>query len=227
VVTRAFPDPASDIGLQNEIEPGSPWGIAQPIALVDIPTTVPPGTYDIEVRRRRRTSPTTWQNLAGPLNQPRQLTVLPADVGGAAGSPTPFEGMLGGNTPVDTSSYIPSLYPHPKILLKFTGATLPSAAHLVVSYPAAKMSVLGVIEEQHYGRSSIVAHDVDPGLGQVTIDFADPAASVGALALVFDLTDPFGAGRVVVADFSLDAATRLYDADGNVLATSLGFGPIR
>jgi hypothetical protein len=231
LVTRVFPDPASDAGLTGSLDSGWAFGIAQPLALIDVPASVPPATYDIEVRRRRRTSPTGWETFptgsGSPFDQPRQITVLPASSNGVTGAPTPFEGMLGPSTNPDTAAYAPTLYPHPKLVVNL-GAPPPAAARLRVDYPQAKMQVQGVIEEQHYGRSSIIAYDDDPQSGELTIDFVDPTASVERLAIVFEPIDPFGAGRVSApSDFGLLAGSQLYDADGNAIATSVTFGPIR
>jgi hypothetical protein len=233
MVTRVFPDPASDVGLNNDVGfPLLPIGLGQPIALVHIPPGVDEGTYDIEVRRRRRTGPTTWETFLpnspgtnkSPLNQPRELTVVPGD-----GAETPFEGMLGINNPVPTLDYLPGLYPHPKVVVSF-GSTQPAAAHLVVNYPETKMQVYGVIEEQHFGRGSIVAFQDDAVNGELTIDFVDPDASVAQLAIVFELLAPFSpsAGRVnAPGDFTLLTGTQLYDADGAPISNNVTFGPIR
>lgn len=231
LVTRVLPDPASNAGLGNLVAGAAIYGIGQPVALIDIPASVPPATYEIEVRRRRRTGPTTWLTFlpgaASPFNQSRELTVLPANVNGVQGAPTPFEGMLGVSTNTNTAVFAPDLYPHPKVVVKL-GATPPAAARLRIDYPQAKMVVLGVIEEQHYGRSSIVAYDDDPQNGELTVDFVDPTASVERLAIVFDPIDPFGAGRVSVpGDFSLLTGSQLYDTDGNPIATSVAFEWIR
>jgi hypothetical protein len=233
LITRVFPDPASYAGLANEVDTGWQYGISQPVAVVDIPTDqgITPGTYDILTKMRRRTSPSTWTEVAGPAAVARSVKVLPADVSGTIGTPTPLQGFLAGVSQPNTAPWMPQTYPYPKVVVGL-GSPPPAAAHLVVNYPGEKMAIYGVIEEQHTGRYSIVAFQDDPQAEQLTIDFVDPDASVKQLAIVFELLDPFGAGRVSVTpppgDLTLNASeTKLYDANGALLPTNVSFGPIR
>lgn len=229
LVTRVYPDPASDAGIANQVDAvAAGFGLAQPLALADVPASTPPATYDLLVRRRLRTSPGTWQtNLPHPNDPVRRLSVLPASVSGIVGASTPFN-ALAGLAEFPVAAYLPKMYPHPKITMLFTGPTAPSAAHVVLTYPAEKMTVKTVFEEQHLGRTSIVSFTDEPASGRITIDLADPAASVRQLALAFELTDPFGAGRVADAEFNIDPATKLYDANGALLTgSSVSKGTIR
>ncbi len=213
VVTRAWPDPASEIGLRNYARSSSDgFGLAQLLAIVDVPEDVPAGSYDLQVRRQRRTDGGGVEELPGPVySQP--LVVLPANVGGAVGAPTPSAGYAGA-AGIDVTEQLADLVPLPKVVLALP-AQRPHAAHVVIAYPASKVTPRAVIEEQHLGRGSIVAWTADPANGRITIDFVDPSASVAALALVFEPNAALSAGRIEVAEVTVMSAT-LYDQEGAV-----------
>jgi hypothetical protein len=213
VVTRAFPDPASEVGLRNQVSPTTAaFGISQLLAIVDVPATVPPGAYDLSVRRRRRTDAGGSEELPAPLYTQR-FVVLPANVGGVVGAPTPTTNEVGLFS-TDVSEELADLVPWPKVVLALP-ASAPHAAHLVVAYPRTKITPRAVFEEQHLGRGSIVSWSDDPALGRVTIDLVDPAASVQSLAFVFEPKAPLSAGRIALSEISL-LSTILYDRNGAV-----------
>jgi hypothetical protein len=214
LVTRAFPDPASEVGLRNQVSPATAgFGIAQLLAIVDVPSSVPAGTYDMSVRRRRRTDAGGSEALPAPLYAQR-FVVLPANIGGVVGAPTPATSEVGPIS-TDVSEELTNLVPLPKVVLALPASAPPHAAHLVVAYPRTKITPRGVIEEQHLGRGSIVSWSDDPGSGRVTIDLVDPAASVHSLAFIFEPKAPLSAGRIVLSEVSL-VSTVLYDRNGAV-----------
>jgi hypothetical protein len=216
LVTRVWPDPASEAGIANSaggaILPDV--GVAETVAVVDVPASTPAGAYRLEIRRRRRLSPSQpsqWESLPG-VEYAQSIQVLPATVNGVAGAPTPpsgFAGPLG----ADLTAQLAALHPHPKVVLALPGPAHPAAAHLVVAYPPAKIRLRSVFEDAHLGRGSVVAWSDDAVAGRVSVDFADPAASVGALAIAFELRDPFGAGRASASDFGV-VASALFDRSG-------------
>ncbi len=213
IVTRAFPDPASEIGIANQVDASyAGLGIAQLLAIVDVPASVPPGDYDVSVRRRRRTDAGGTEDLPA-IVYGQRLTVLPASVGSASGAPTPSSAHAG-PFGIDVSEQLASLVPLPKVVLSLPESP-PHAAHLVIAYPSAKIRPRAVFEEQHLGRGSIVAWSDDPASGRVTVDFVDPAASVKALALAFEPRAPLSAGRITLPEIRIEAST-LYDRDGTV-----------
>jgi hypothetical protein len=226
LVTRALPDPASDGGIANQGDTtgGLDVGVGQVLALVDVPAATPSGTYDVVVRQRRRVSATQWETLPG-VGWSQRLSVLPAVVNGIAGQPTPPTAYVGPFA-ANVRQRVAALYPHPKVMIELADSPWPAAARIVVAYPTQKVQVLAVFEEQHFGRSSMVAFRDDPGAGQVTIDFVDPRTSVGALALVFELRAPFSAGRAAPSDFRVVSST-LYDSQGAVRSDTPGIGVIR
>lgn len=226
LVTRFAPDPASDGGIANEVGDGlfSGVGIHEAVAIVDVPASTPPGVYRMEIRRRRRVGTSQWESLPG-VDYAQSLTVLPALVGGVRGAPTPPNGYAGAlGAPLGPR--LAALHPHPKVLLALPASPRPSAAHLVVSYPSARIRVRAVFEEQHGGRSSIVAWSDDPSAGRLTIDLADPLASVSALAVAFELRDPLGRGRAEPSDFAVVQGV-LYDPQGAIRPGTVSIGPIR
>lgn len=213
IVTRVHPDPASEIGIANQINASAAgFGISQLLAIVDIPASTPPGSYEVRLHRRRRNDAGGKDELPAPVyGQP--LTVLPASVGGTQGAPTPSSAWAGAFG-FDASVQLADLVPLPKAVLSLP-ASPPHAAHVVVTYPTAKIRPRAVFEEQHLGRGSIVAWSDDPATGRVTIDFVDPAASVKALALVFEPKAPLSGGRVALGEITVVSST-LYDREGAV-----------
>lgn len=224
LVTRVTPDPASDAALDQRIDPwlGSAAGFSQAIALVEIPADVPPAGYALELRRRRRLPSGSYESLPAPQYS-GALRVLPALVDGHAGQSNQPVGAAGAWI-VDTRSRLAALHPNPKLVLSLDGD--PAAAHLVLEYPRQKLVVRGVIEEQHSGRSSVVAWRDDPVSGRVTVDLVAPLADVAALALVFTLRAPDTAGVAAPSDFRVLAAT-LFDAGGGRMPGSVSVGAIR
>jgi hypothetical protein len=184
---------------------------------------VPPGSYDVNVRRRRRTDAGGSENLPA-IVYGQRLTVLPASVGGIAGAPTPAEGYAG-LFGVDVSEQLTRLVPLPKVVLSLP-ASPPHAAHLVIAYPRAKITPRAVFEEQHLGRGSIVAWSDDPENGRLTLDFVDPGASVNALALAFEPKAPLSSGRIALSEITVEAST-LYDRDGAVRSGTVTPSAIR
>jgi hypothetical protein len=213
IVTRAWPDPASEIGIANQIDAAfSGFGIVQLLAILDVPGSVPPGSYDMSVRRRRRTDTGGSENLPA-IVYGQRLTVLPANIGGVAGAQTPASGYTG-TFGIDVSKQLASLVPLPKVVLSLP-ASLPHAAHLVIAYPRTKIKPRAVFEEQHLGRGSIVAWSDDSANGRVTVDFVDPGASVKQLALAFEPKAPLSAGRIALSEITVESST-LYDREGAV-----------
>ncbi len=222
--TRAWPDPASDAALRGRVVDGplGAAGLAQALAIVEIPDDVPPADYRLEIRRRRALPGGASEALPGiPYAQP--LRVLPAQVDGFVGRATPPAGIHAGFS-VDLVPPLAALVPHPKVVLALDAPA--SAAHLEVDYPAQKIHLLGVIEEQHSGRSSVVAFRDDPSAGRVGIDLVAPESDVDALALVFELRDPDRTGSAVTGEFQVAAAT-LYDASGAPRAGAARVAQIR
>jgi len=229
-VVNAYPDPASAAGIGNFVPNSLNFnaGLSQVLAIVNIPLPTasppgpPPGTYEVVVSRRKRTSAASPPQYEALLPAPvYSMGAYRLTIASGTGTPTPFStyGFLG---EVDTSAGIRSLYPYPKLVLTLpalSGSAIPAAAHLVISYPAAKLAIKSVFEEQHLGRGSVVTWSANTSAGTVTIDLvnADPTNAAASLGVAFDLSNPFGSGatggRATTADFTVTAAS-LYDANG-------------
>jgi len=224
IVTRVWPDPASEIGITNQVDAAYPGlGIAQLLAILDVPASVPPGSYDMSVRRWRRTDTGGSENLPA-IVYGQRLTVLPANIGGVAGAQTPASGYTGAFG-IDVSKQLASLVPLPKVVLSLP-VSPPHAAHLVIAYPRTKIKPRAVFEEQHLGRGSIVAWSDDSANGRVTLDFVDPGASVKQLALAFEPKAPLSAGRIALSEITVESST-LYDREGAVRSGAVTATAIR
>jgi len=224
-VTRAFPDPASDAALENQVDPALPVaiGLSQVLAVLEIPADTPPGRYRVDARRRRRAPGGGFVSLPAPLIA-TELDVLPASVGAVTGRPNLPEFAVDTGR-VDLTARIPRVVPNPKLVLQFADRK-PAAAHLVLSYPRDKLAIRGVFEEQHTGRRSIVSWRHDTARGELAIDLVDPGESVSALGVAFRLLDPAARGLAAPDDFRI-ARADLYDARGAVAAGSVRLGSIR
>jgi len=216
-VTRAYPDPASEAGIENEAGDGFivSVGIGQVLAVVDVPTDVDPGNYDLEITRERPAGIELPPEETPAYRLP--FTVLPG-----IEQPTPLEAFfsftgtsfIGPLVPVDLST----LYPHPKVIFTLPDPP-PAAAHLVIGYPGAKIEkVVAVFEEQHLGRTSIVMFTDDPVLDRVTIDLIDPLETgVSRFSIAF--RPAVGGALVDVSDFAVLEEV-YYDAYGAPFAGS-------
>ena len=236
-VVNAYPDPGSPVGIANivAVEEAPPVAISQALAIVDIPSPTAdppgptPGPYKILVSRRVRSSaaePPAYQPLTpSPLYSAMnyQLTILDG-----AGTPTPLRGGTSGYD-VDAKSGIRSLYPYPRIPLRLplAGGVTPSAAHMVVAYSPAKISVKSVFENLHLGRGSMMSFSDDPASGMLTIDLinGDPLSAARDLSIAFELENPFGSGstggRATPADFTVQTLA-VYDANGALVNSNPG-----
>jgi hypothetical protein len=208
VVTRVGPDPGS-LAAHANISEFNLLGLAQILALVDIPTTAQPGAYTIQIRRCRRTQPGgTCNPLSPDLPYSRPFTVLPG-----TGTPNPNTAWFYGTT-YDTKARQRDLYPYPKVVFQVTGQ--PAASHAVITYPTARMTVKNVFEEQYGGSQSIVSWHDDPDAGQIVVDIVDPTRRTWAFAISFDLKDPLPGQQVqrVVLDDIQVLSSATYGLDG-------------
>lgn len=215
VITRVAPDPASTAMVGTLL--ASVIGISQVLALVDIPATAQPGGYTILIRRCRRAhAGGPCESISPDLPYARPFTVLPG-----VGTPNLNLAYFFGTT-FDTTENLLNLYPYPKIVFSVTEA--PAATHAVIAYPAGKMTVKGVFEEQSAGHQSIVSWHDDPSTGQIIVDLVDPTRKTYYFAIAFDLKQPPLPGdpveRVALDDIQV-VSMAAYDLNGAPIASNL------
>jgi hypothetical protein len=227
LVTRAVPDPATFAALGNGRDL---HGLAQVVAVVDIPETTPAGDYVLVVRRLRRVAATgaEEEELQSIVQSFPALRVLPAEPDPTTGAPrarfTPAEALFAGRPFADAADQLYKLFPFPKAVLDL-GTPGVAAATVELGFPPAKLSVLSVFEEGHAGQGSVVRWS-EPAPGELRIDLVDPDASVPALGIAFEPLDPFASGRATVADFQV-TRVRAYDRSGRSLESGAAVTEIR
>lgn len=185
MITRAGPDPASPAAFAAIAE-FNITGRFQVLALVDLPATAQPGSYVIQIQRCRRTRPAGPCTALSPdLPYSRPFTVLPG-----TGAPNPSTGTLWGAV-YDTQDRMRDLYPFPKVIFRYDqSSSTPPATHAVIGYPADKITIKSVFEEQYGGSRSLVSWADDPAYGRVRVDLVDPSRRMFSFAIAFDLKDP-------------------------------------
>lgn len=229
-VFRTAPDPSSFVGLGIKpvgLDPEPSLQISQTygltviryptVILCDIPATTPAGSYNVSISVDRPLANGGTETVALPYAQ--TLTVLPNIVNDVTASPASF-GF--------SESYAAlHNYPNPKLFLKMTPLANPAitAGEFVVQFPADKIHILGVIEDDSYGRQSIIDWSVgaigSADDGMLFVKFMQPLngtdgiKTIQRLALVFQSLDtlPIPA-PAAVSEFSINS-TELYDIDGN------------
>lgn len=216
-ITRAYPDPASDIGINNDpVPPGVTFalGIGQILAVADVPETAPTGNFLLEVTRKRPSG-----------------SMFPLPDSETPSYRVPFTILPGVEQPNDAFAFFnltptvfaplgavgfDSIYPHPKLVVTLPDPA-PTAAHLVVEYPGTKVSeILTVFEEQHLGRQSVVLFTDDTVQDRVVIDLMDPLQSgVKEISLAF--APVAGSGVIAPTEFTI-VEEAYYDENGATMA---------
>jgi hypothetical protein len=213
IVTRAGPDPGSSAAFGSLFDVP---GISQVLALVDIPSNAQPGPYTLQVRRCRRTRPGgTCQPISPDLTFSRPFTVL-----AGPGAPNQELAFIGQNT-YGTKEFLRELYPYPKIVFQVTN--LPAATRAVITYPASRMTVQSVFEEQYGGSQSIVSWHDDATSGQIVVDIVDPTRRFTKFAIAFDLKAPppgTDVQRLTLNDVQVISSAS-YDLNGAPLAANV------
>jgi hypothetical protein len=223
VVTRVVPDPATGLSLEPDAHLVTLSGVAQVLALVDIPADAPVGTFDLRIRRQDADG----RPLPGPSYLQR-FEVLPNPGGGAAWNPLrAFHPH--GSLDLVAGGQVAGLYPWPKAVLPIVpaaGGAPVHAAHLRVAYPSARVeAVLRVYDDRRSDDGAIVQWR-DDGAGAVTIDWIAPEPTAfRALAVVFRPREPF-AGAVAPADFAV-LESAFWDAQGRSTPAGVGAAQIR
>jgi hypothetical protein len=225
LVTRLMPDPASPAGLSGELATPHPVFssvslLGQVAALIDLPHTLPEGSYQITIRRYRDVTLTTLVD-EGPIESALWSDVLYVEAGDGSPHYTPFAGgwdIL--NFALD-AEHVRQIVPYPQLLLNLPAGT--AAATLDIGFPEAKVAIAGVYvyhATQHAVTAQLEPIDSD----SVRIHFVDPAAQDYRLALVFENTQS-GFAPVLLGEFSYEAGS-FYDLSGTLIVPAAGFDPI-
>ena len=170
-ITRAAPDLSSSRLVLDKNESSGALGLSLPqqaIGLFDIPCTVVAGQYSIEFRVER---PGEAPDLLAEANTVLSQITIEND-GQCENRPTQFLGSRLGFVGVPTEAGLAELVPMPTVIFKLPHAAnpdgslirptfRPSSAEVVVSYPAEKMQVKGVIAKSHWDADAMVFHQLE------------------------------------------------------------------
>ena len=213
-VTTVMPHPASTAGLRGYLDFASyfsNWGLTgQDLAILEVPSSACPGTYELSVRSRQLVPPYTETLVTAGVD----IVVLDAPIG--VTNPTtanPF-----GQTDFDIDADLADLVPNPTVPIQLTDkdwvASYPAAVELEVAYPPSRVEILGAYQDKQLGIRSLVRWSDDQA-GTVAVSVVDPERCTVELRLVFRLLD----GQLPVApltDFSI-LQQRSYDLNGALI----------
>ena len=203
-LSRVYPDPGSPAGLRGTLVEGTRLAgmiRGQPLAVLDVPVSVPGGLYTLAAFA----TPPGSAEIPIPI-QP--IEILP-------GSEEHFTSITGEAVGVDVSQALRDLVPHPQVTLELIEPTgeRPAAASVVVRHPR-QVSIEGAFEHGAMGQGSIVR--VVPGREPDTVELTliDPDQQARGLTLAFRLTNPRAPARA--EDFVIESQ-QLYARDGSPL----------
>lgn len=213
-VTTVMPHPASTAGLRGYLDAAnyaSNWGLTgQDLALLEVPSNVCAGTYELSVRSRQLDPPYSESLVTAGVD----LVVLDAPIG--VTNPTtanPF-----GQLDLDIDADLAALVPNPTVPIQLTQkgavAAYPAAVELEVAYPHTRVEILGAYPDKQLGIRSLIRWR-DDHAGTVALSVVDPERCTAELRLVFRLldgqppVDPF-------TDFSI-LQQRSYDLNGALI----------
>lgn len=228
LVTKLQPDSASEAGLTGSAptNSGSPYPfLQQAMALVDIPSNVPPGTYRIYVRRSTAASGGSFVTP-----DPLDSTLYSLEVIGPQNDVdfTPFdheEGILG--VFAASPAQLQSVVPKPKLLLNLPQDSVgfPAAASLELAFDPSRIDPWGGILNSPTRPGVLITLELSAP-NRVRLHYVNPAADGAQLALVFEVVDRGIAYDPVseTAHFFL-LSQQYYDADGNPMSVG-SFNPI-
>lgn len=222
-VTRAYVDPASNAGIYNDATWAlAPGQIAQIIAMIDVPASVPAGTYRMEVRLRRQTNTDPlnplWEYYPGKVGPMRELQVLPATSGlGFSLNRYLQEGANGWYSISEIGGAVSNIIPNPTLVIQLPKDSQnkpPAAARLVLKWSgvAGVTAPLSAFEEAHLGRGQIVRWRNGSTTGPLEISLIDPDRKVERLGVAFyPIAQP--SQRLRLNKFHIEALD-VYDLNG-------------
>jgi hypothetical protein len=233
-VTRVYPDPASQAGIENLIDGFTPELMSsipmsgQVLLVADIPPLASLGTWPtcsgspcpirtffFYVGRHR---PFGGGDETSILNSVyyRQLKVAYSTTSGVS---SPAQSLY----PYGPTVNLTRLVPYPKVVLtaNSTAQNNVGAADLTITVPST-VTVKDVIEEEHLGRHTMVRWNTVSSTS-IHVTLVSPDKTVNRLAVVFDLNGGASSAPAYSA-FPVSSST-LYDQNGNVLGGGAAFAP--
>lgn len=230
-VSRVEADRASPAGLSQS----AVFGVAgQAVVLVDVPLSAPVGTWPLIARRwTYQWNGSDWIEQQLPTSQgpvyEGSLQVLDR-----TGPMTPFEASIAGW--VDVSLYIPDFIPLPRLYFQVSTSVPAGATHLVLTYPAARVAIRGVVAEPigdqwEWGKTALVGFSESaPGVLEIHCT-APEGTEDPAFSIVFELTHPWdppasGGGPVSVSNFNF-TTVQAWNVDGGVISGTVASKTIR
>jgi hypothetical protein len=213
---RVTPDRGSSLGRSGDLKVlmnGTPTTQAtegltgQPVAVLDVPTATPPGTYQLTYFFR---APGASSDMSLPL-QPLQVVSVTA-TSSFTDLTKALNLVVNGSMP-DVSPSLQGFVPDPQLLLVLVDRMndRPAAATLVLRHPPTAL-MQGAFEDGLLGQGSVVRMSAGPVANTVAITVVDPDSKVIGLRVAFQLAATATA-PVTAADFSIESQA-LYAAGG-------------
>jgi hypothetical protein len=219
-VTTVMPHPGSDAGIAGLLDYpayGNDWGlVGQDLALLDVPSEVCPGAYELSVRTR---AVNAAPGGPGEIGYAAGVDIVVGDA--PSGETNPTLANLFGSLDVPIGSDLADLVPNPEVPLNLSQLgwteTYPAAAEIDVTYPQSRVQIIGAYQGQHLGIHSLVNWRI-PVPGRVTITIVDPKRCTNDIRIVFRLIDGQAAVNPVVDFATAPGDQRLYDLSGSPIS---------
>jgi hypothetical protein len=186
--TSVMPHPASTAGLRGYLDFAnyfSNWGLTgQDLAVLEVPSSACPGTYELSVRSRDLVPPYTEHFVTAGVD----IVVLDAPIGVTNPSTAnPF-----GFGDIDIDADLADLVPNPTVPIQLTQKgwieSFPAAVELEIAYPSTRVEILGAYQDKQLGIRSLIRWR-DDHAGKVTLSVVDPERCTVEFRLVFRLLD--------------------------------------
>ncbi len=216
-MTRIFPDPGSPLGItgQTVIGSGPPADaniLGEPIVILDVPGTIPAGTYNLASLFTSPGASTESLNILESI----EVVAKPT---GAADMFSDVSQLVGAGS--EASATLRGYVPYPQVIFQLSGSTTerPAAGNFVVSYPK-RVDIKAAFECGVLGQNSIVRYKLLPDpvpnpdmTKRVAVTFMDPDKRLNKISLAFTLSDPNS--PVQTGSFQVVSGSQaLYTLDG-------------
>jgi hypothetical protein len=225
LVTRLVADPATPVAFSGMVATPHPVFTSIPatgqiVALVDIPRSLPEGTYQLAVRRYQTSALTTLID-EGPPESSLWSNVLYIEAGDGVDHFSPFKG--GFDTIISNllPPHVQQITPLPEVIVKTPPET--AAATIDIGFPNAKATISHAYFYRR-GTHSCVVEIESIDANTVRIHAIDPLGQGSDLSLVFKNTQS-GYNPILKSEFVYEGGT-FYDVDGDPILPTQGYEPI-